>query len=138
MTPAALLISLAGLSQREASEFLKVRLDTVKSWSRANKPALASPGILAELRALIAKQDRAAREALKIIRARKPAPDEIEIGYPADDYEAKSLGWPCIGAWAGMAARVVAEIDVPVILSPRGSTAATAAAIDAHHKKISS
>lgn len=60
------------------------------------------------------------------------APDEIEIGYPADDHEAQSLGWPCVEAWAAMAARVLAASDTRIRLVPRGSTPGTAAAADAH------
>ena len=127
MTPFALLESLAGLSHREAGEFHGVRIDTVKSWAtgRNNCP----PGPLGELRALIAMQERAACETLAIIKRGGAA--EIELGYPSDDREARSLGWPCVGAWAAMAARIVAATELAARLVPRGSTSATAAAIDA-------
>src|SRR6202040_2016071 len=49
-TPFAVLAERCGLSQREAAEFLKVRLDTVKSWSAGRNAA--KPAVLAELRAL--------------------------------------------------------------------------------------
>lgn len=58
----------------------------------------------------------------------KARPEKVELGYPSDDYEAKTLGWPCIGAWAGMAARIVAGSPATVVLVPRGSTLATAGA----------
>ncbi len=122
MTPFALLETLAGLSHREAAEFQQIRLDTVKKWSTGD--TRCPPGILTELRALITAQERAAREALALIADGRP--DEIELGYPADDYEAKALGWPCVGAWRAMAARVLAASEIPVILAPRGSTPATA------------
>ena len=114
MTPFALLAALAGLSHREASELLSVRLDTVKSWSSGRNRC--PPGALAELKRLIARQERAAREALAMIERGKPA--EIELGYLADDDEARTLGWPCIGAWGAMAARVIAGSPAPVSLAP--------------------
>lgn len=121
MTPFALLTSLAGLSHREAAEFLSVRLDTVKSWASGRNGCRDS--VLGELRSLIALQERAARQALAIIRRGKP--EEVELGFPADDAEACDLGWPCAGAWGAMAARVIAGTDRPVDLVPRGSTPAS-------------
>ena len=137
MTPAALLIQLAGLSHREAADLLRVRLDTVKSWHRAHGANGTSDGILTELRALIAQQERAAAQAIAIMDgiAREHGTEaEGVIGYPADDYEAQTLGWPCVGAWRAMAARVIAAAPVRIILVPRGSTPETAAVADAHRK----
>ena len=136
MTPAALLVSLAGLSHREASDFLGVRLDTVQSWHRKTRPNNSSPGVIAELSALIRQQEEAAGQGLALIadRIRQGTIESIELGYPADEREAQALGLPCVGAWAAMAARVVAQSPVPVRLVPRGSTTATVAAIQAHIK----
>lgn len=133
MTPFGILASLSGLSHRETALVCDVRLDTIKSWASGRNRT--PPGALDELRTLIARQERAAHEALaQITRLSKThaPPDEIEIGYPADDHEAQSLGWPCIGAWAAMAARVIAASPAPIKLVPRGSTPPTAAAADAH------
>lgn len=138
MTPAALLISLAGLSHQEAADFLNVRLDTVKSWCRKNQPNFAKPGVIDELKTLIAAQEWAANGFLihltDLTSERGSPPDCVEIGYPTDDHESQTLGLPCVGAWSAMAARVVARSSVPVRLVPRGSTVATAAAIQAHEK----
>ena len=131
MTPFALLSSLAGLSHREAAEFLGVRLDTAKSWASGRNGCRAE--VLGELRGLIALQERAARETLALIAADDS--DVIEIGFPTDDAEAASLGWPGVGAWAAMAARVVAGTDRAVRLVPRGSTVATAAAADERERR---
>jgi hypothetical protein len=134
LTPAALLIQIGGLSHREAADFLRVRLDTVQSWHRSRNPTQARDGVIAELRGLIARQETAAAQATDQIAAlagRHGAPTEIEIGYPADDHEAQDLGWPCVGAWRAMAARVVAAAPIKIILVPRGSTPGTAAAADA-------
>ena len=125
MTPFALLASLSGFSYREAAEFLAVRPDTVQSWATGRRECPAGP--LGELRGLIAAQERAAAEAVKVLRA--SGTDEIELGYPADDFEARALGWPCVGAWGAMAARVISAASVPVRIVPRGSTLATAAGI---------
>jgi hypothetical protein len=78
------------------------------------------------MRGLIRKQAEVAEEALDLLDQRHP--ELVELGYPSDDNEAQSLGWPCVGAWKGMAARVAAECQSPVSLVPRGSTPATAAA----------
>lgn len=90
----------------------------------------ARPEVLDELRALITKQVRAASETIAIIGAENP--DEIELGEPADDAGARDLGWPCVGAWSAMAARVLAATDRPVRLVLRGSTASSAVAVEAH------
>ena len=120
MTPIALLISLAGLSQREASEFLGVRIDTVQSWHRKSNPPTPRQGVIDELRALITRQEALADAALADIIMMTPMPDMIEMGFPTDDHEAQILGWPNIGAWAGMAARIVAASPIPVSLVTQG------------------
>lgn len=129
MTPYALLLQACGLSHREAADLHGVRLDTVKSWSSGRNRA--PEGVVAELRALHAAIRRAADQALGMF-GDVPPDATIEIGYPADDHEARALGFPCIGAWRAMAAITVAELGRPISLVPRGSTVATAAASDAH------
>lgn len=129
MTPYTLLLQACGLSHREAAELHGVRLDTVKSWSSGRNRA--PEGVLADLRTLYTAIRRAADQALAVF-AEVPAGDEIEVGYPADDHEARALGFPCVGAWRAMMALVAAELDRRVALVPRGSTPATAAAIEAH------
>ena len=57
-TPFAVLAERCGLSQREAAEFLKVRIDTIKSWCAGRN--VAKPTVLAELRELYAKIQAAA------------------------------------------------------------------------------
>lgn len=135
MKPYGLLLSLSGLSTREAAVFHNVRQDTVKSWSagRNNAP----DGAIIEIKALIAAQEKAASEALVKISSlakQRGVPDMIELGYPSDDYEATVLGFPTASAWGAMAARVVAGSAIPIRLVPRGSTTASAAASDAHQK----
>lgn len=100
MTPFALLEHLAGLSHREAAEFHGVRIDTVKKWSTGDTPC--KPSVLAELRSLIERQELAACAAVELGHT------ELDDG-PADDAEARLRGWPCVGAWSAMAARVLAK-----------------------------
>lgn len=126
MTPFSILMSLAGLSQREAAAFLKVSSSSVDKMARGARSA--PDGVIDDLRDLIDQQEDAAEETLALIEEQDA--DEIELGYPSDDHEAQSLGWPCVGAWKAMAARVIAGCDQSVSLVPRGSTPATAAAID--------
>lgn len=132
MTPFALLAQLAGLSQREAAAFLNLSPSSVDKMARGVRST--PPGVIDELRRLVGKQEDAAVRALDLIDAQ--GADNIELGYPSDDYEAQSLGWPCVGAWAAMAARVVAGTEASVALAPRGSTPASAAAVDAHEARL--
>lgn len=130
--PVALLLQISGLSQREAADFLCVRLDTVKSWSSGRNPC--PDGVIDDLRDLVSKQARAADEALAQVRTmitEHGSPDAIDLGEPLDDDDAQSLGWPCIGAWRGMAARIIAGAPAGLVFEivPRGSTPATAAAM---------
>lgn len=134
-TPFSLLLSLSGLSHREAGEFLCVRLDTIRSWSSGRNRC--PDGALDDLKKLISKQARTASEALDQIsrlETRHGSPDAVELGEPLDDDDAQSIGWPCVGAWRGMAARVMAGAPKGIVIAivPRGSTPATAAARDLH------
>ena len=135
MTPFALLCRLAGLTHDEAATLCGVRGDSARQWATGRRTA--PPNALGTLRDLIARQDRAAAEALAQIAAltaEHGAPDVVDLGYPADDHEARGMGWPCAGAWAAMAARVIAASPAPIALVPRGSTSATAAAADARDR----
>lgn len=132
-TAYALLLDRCGLSQREAAAFHGVRLDTVKSWSSGRNRAPA--GAIEELRALYARIERAATEALAQIAALARShcePAEIELGLASDDHEAQALGWPCVGAHAAVLGLIAARAGLPVRIVPHGSTAASAAAADAH------
>lgn len=102
---------------------LGVGLSSVKQWD-SNR--IAPDGVLTELRGLHAVIRRASEEAFQAMSS-APIGAEIEIGYPADDHEAQSLGFPCVGAWRAMCAASVARLPHRVVLVPRGSTPATAA-----------
>jgi hypothetical protein len=134
MTTFALLCDRCGLSHREAAAFLGVRLDTVKSWSAGRNPA--PEGVLAQLRGLYARIAQAAEQAIQVIEDNEDHPDELELGLAADDHEAQSLGWPCVGAHRAVLGLVAALCpdDIRVVIVPRGSTMATAGAADIHEQ----
>lgn len=129
-TTLALLINRCGLSQREAAEFLSSspsHIDKASSGKRSTPP-----GQIAELQELYASIESAAAEAVAAMSG-IPAGAAIELGYAADDHEARDLGWPCVGAQRAMLGIVVARLAGREIrLVPRGSTVGTAAAIQAH------
>lgn len=103
---------------------------TVRQWCVGRRGA--PPGVLEDLAGLHARIERSAGEALAVITAH-PADLALDLGYAADDAEARGLGWPTASAQAAMLGIVVARLHPrPVRLVPRGSTPATAAAADAH------
>jgi hypothetical protein len=126
-----------GLSLREAPQFLGAKLDTAKSWSSGRNPAPET--VIDELIELAVRIDVAAREGLlriKESRAGQGLPEKIEIGIAADDAEAQSLGWPCAGTHHAVIRNLIElapdDIKHRLVIVPRGSTPATAAAADAH------
>lgn len=129
MTAFSLLTQRCGLSLAEAADFLGVRLDTVKSWSAGRNPT--PDGVIDELRELYEKIEIAARNLLTIIEE-SGGGVKIELGYAADDKEARDLGWPCVGAQRAALGIATALSEKAIILVPRGSTPATAAAVNVH------
>ena len=73
---------------------LGVRLDTVKNWSigRRNPPE----AVLHDLAALAAKIELESKQAKALTVA-------------VDDEQAKTMGWPCVGAQHAYAGRVIAR-----------------------------
>lgn len=133
-----LLVSRCGLSQREAAEYLGVRIDTVKSWASGRRQP--QDAVLGDLARLAEKIARAAEEAIAQIDAMAAShgpPDAIDLGLASDDTEARDLGWPCVGAQAACLAAVVAAgiaRGYTFRVGPRGATPPTAAAADAHDR----
>ena len=134
MTPFRLLLNSSGLSIREAADFLDVRFNTIESWSSGRRSI--PDGAVAQLLTLIDRQGRAAQEALSAIREgvaeHGVLPEEIEIGLSTDDHEARGLGWPTVSAHAAVLRRLIEiapeDIRDRMVIVPRGSTLATAAA----------
>ena len=133
MTLFKLLLQSSGLSLREAAELLNSRIDTIKSWSsgRNNAP----DGVLYEMSEIIDNLEDQAFNVYNHIK-NHPSAERYEIGYCADDEEARSLGFKC-KSLHDAALRRVLEYCEPherekLVIVPRGSTAGTAAAIDQH------
>lgn len=133
MTPYSLLRQACGLSQSEAASLRGVRVDTVKSWDtgRRDAPDQAIEQLRNLYGLIVEKSGQIADHINDFVASRGEALESIEVGYPADDHEAQALGLPCVGAWRAMAGMVLVELTVNVKLVPRGSTVATAAAMDA-------
>lgn len=122
-----------GLSLREAAEFHRVATDTVTSWSAGRR--MAPAGVLSELRDLYEKIDTAADQLIALAAKNDPE-TEIEVGLASDDHEARSLGWPCVGAQAASIGLAAAYMDNPIRVVPRGMTLASAAGADVHDKSL--
>lgn len=117
-----------GLSQSEAADFLEVRIDTVKSWSAGRNGVPA--GVWTQLHGLAKMQDKAAREVASAAKQAVKA-GAIELGLARDGKEARSLGWPSPGAQLAVFRRAweVLGPEANLVVVPRGTTAATKAAI---------
>lgn len=144
MTPFSALQSLCGLSNREAAEFLGTSEDQVNKLRSGARGARAGREYLTLLQSLWTVIETAAVDAAEAIGRAGVVdqPGPIEIGYPADDHEARELGFPCVGAWRQMAARFIDEMMIlndgfdpgRFKFTPRGSTSATALAIEARER----
>ena len=110
ITAYALLLDRCGLSLREAAVFHNVRSDTAQKWAAGR--SRVPPGAVADLRALYARIEAAAVEALDQIEAlaAQGAPDRVELALASDDTEAQALGWPCVGTQAAMLGLVLARM----------------------------
>jgi hypothetical protein len=125
-TPFALLAERCGLSQREASEFLKVRLDTVKTWcSGRNTP---KPAVLAELRSLYADIQAAAdnlaqgnERLLEQQRERGIQPRGIVFGLAETDDVARAYGFSSLGPYRAAIGLAFLQLpdDVAIITQPQ-------------------
>lgn len=119
-----------GLSLFETAAYLNVSQKNVERWvDGVREPP---EGVIKEMSELVALQAKVVERQLSFMKAN--GVKQAEIGYPADDVEAKSMGWPCIGAVKVVLGRIIAGSDATITLAPRGSTSGTAAAIDAREK----
>lgn len=119
-----------GLSLSETADYLNVSQKNVERWvDGVREPP---EGVIKEMSELVAMQTKVVVRQLSFMKTN--GVKQAEIGYPVDDEEAKSMGWPCLGAVKVVLGRIIAGSDTSIILSPRGSTSGTAAAIDARGK----
>jgi hypothetical protein len=118
MTPFQAVLTLAGLSRGDAARLLRAREDSINKW-RAERGD-APEGVMRDLKALIVRQERAARIILEQgAESRLP----IFMSFMEPD-----IGWPSHGAWAAMAARVAAGSPPPGLPPPgRGAWKAAVA-----------
>lgn len=94
-------ISICGLTQSEAANFLGVRIDTVKSWcaDRNTPPA----GAWRELADLYDQMQCAVEAALELIEEKQP--DEVEISYSGEHGR-----WPSVGCAMTIEAMIRLEL----------------------------
>ena len=119
-----------GLSLFDTAAYLNVSQKNVERWvDGVREPP---EGVIKEMSELVAMQTKVVVRQLSFMKTN--GVKQAEIGYPVDDEEAKSMGWPCLGAVKVVLGRIIAGSDTSIILSPRGSTSGTAAAIDARGK----
>ena len=120
------MLRVTGLSQREAATYLNMSLRSIENF--ASGRAEPKPRIMEELRDLYDAQRDAADRALEALDETRP--DELVLGRPADDHEAQTGGWPCVGAWDGTGAMIVAETSARTRIVPLGSEPTTALAAE--------
>lgn len=124
-----------GLSQSEASAFLSVRPDTVKSWGAGRNPV--PDGVWLQLHALSAAEDRAAREGAKLAAKALKDGAVIELGLAKSTAEAQALGWPSVGAHAAVFRRMweILGPSARIEIVERGSTVTSRSAISARNSR---
>jgi hypothetical protein len=125
-TPFAVLAERCGLSQREAAEFLKVRLDTIKSWCAGRN--VAKPAVIVELRELYAKIQAAAdnlvqhnERLLELQRERKIQQCAIVFGLAETDDVARAYGFPSQGPYMAAIGLALLRLpdDVAIAMEPQ-------------------
>jgi hypothetical protein len=125
-TPFAVLAERCGLSQREAAEFLKVRLDTVKSWSAGRNASKAA--VLAELRALYgdiqAAAEKLSRENERLLqqqRERGVPQRGLVFGFAETDDVARAYGFPSQGPYMAAIGLALLRLpdDVAIVMQPQ-------------------
>jgi hypothetical protein len=143
MTTFSILMQRCGLSQREASELLEVRLDTVKSWSSGRNPVRLA--IINELRDLHRKIERAGQELVAMVqrpiemqREESGEPTKLEFGLAQSDAEARKLGFPCTGAHTAALGVAIASLpdNIEVEIVPRQTGATMTAIVDWKTKPV--
>jgi DNA-binding transcriptional regulator YiaG len=124
-TPFAVLIERCGLSQREAAEFLKVRLDTVKSWCAGRN--VAKPAVLAELRGLYinieAAAEQLAQDNQRLLEQQRERglQSAIVFGIAETDDVASVYGFPSKGPYMAAVGLALLQLpdDVTVVTQPQ-------------------
>jgi hypothetical protein len=125
-TPFAVLAERCGLSQREAAEFLKVRIDTVKSWCAGRN--VAKPAVLAELRGLYASiqaaADKLAQDNKRLLEQQRERGVEqrgIVFGLAETDDVARAFGFPSQGPYVAAIGLALLRLpdDAAIVMQPQ-------------------
>ena len=125
-TPFAVLAERCGLSQREAAEFLKVRIDTIKSWCAGRN--VAKPTVLAELRGLYASiqaaADKLAQDNERLLERQRERGVEqrgIVFGLAETDDVARAFGFPSQGPYVAAIGLALLRVpdDVAIVMQPQ-------------------
>jgi hypothetical protein len=106
-----LLREACGLSQAEAAAFHETRLDSVKSWCSDRRTA--PQGVINDLQRL-ARQIHASGIAYAELLKSSSGGDVYVIGLPSDEQDARTCGFPSIGAQ-------MRAVAVAISLLPDGS-----------------
>jgi len=121
ITPAAvrLMLHRCGLSQTDAADWLGVEARMVRRWCAGDFPIPERRW--QPLVDLCARQDRAADEALALIREKTAAlgrDGTIAIHMARTQEDADRLGWPCPGAHVAVIRRVIERAPKGLRLVP--------------------
>lgn len=114
-----LLREACGISQAEAADYVhETRLDTVKSWCSERRPV--PPGAIEELKQL-ARQIIHTAEAYAEQIQRRCVDGVVIIGLPHDEKDARSCGFPSLGAYMRMVAIAIARLpeQLQILTVPR-------------------
>lgn len=124
ITPGAVCVLLqrTGLSHTEAAVYLGVEPRTVRRWTAgtltpSGEPYRPGEGRWQRWQALCAAQDRAAEEAMGVIRRQiaEGGPAEVMLRLAIDDDDARRRGLPCRSAHVAMIRRVVERCETAAI-----------------------
>jgi len=114
-----------GLSQAEAADLHKARLDSVKSWCSDRRSA--PQGVINDLQKL-AREIYAAGITYADLLKRRDKGDVYIIGYSRDDKDARACGFPSVGAQMRAIAIAVSQLpddsEIRMIERVRGAYAA--------------
>jgi hypothetical protein len=120
MTAFGLLIGLCGMTPDEAAAWLGQPPADVAAWAAAGHPPAEHMARLRDLFMHLRDGGETAADAMEAHRT--PGGRVVVIAAPADDVEARDMGFPCLGAWRVSCGVAVAELDCMVELVPRGAT----------------
>lgn len=118
-----------GMSEPETADFLGVPEQDVMAWENGYRHVPFD--VIPQLRGLYRKLEQLAQAEAQRIRRKDPSGAVLELGLACDDWEARQLGLPCVGAHEALLGLVAVRLNRCVRIVAAGSTPATAAAMEA-------